>query len=55
MMNKEQKKIYIKNMTAEFENSEAVLVTHYQGLNMKQLDDLRKLSCLLYTSPSPRD
>ena len=42
MMNKEQKKIYIKNMTAEFENSEAVLVTHYQGLNMKQLDDLRK-------------
>ena len=42
MMNKEQKQIYIKNMTAEFENSEAVLVTHYQGLNMKQLDELRK-------------
>ena len=29
-------------MTAQFENSEAVLVTHYQGLNMKQLDVLRK-------------
>ena len=42
MMNKEQKKDYIKNMTAQFENSEAVLVTHYQGLNMKQLDELRK-------------
>ena len=42
MMNKEQKKSYIKDMTAQFENSEAVLVTHYQGLNMKQLDDLRK-------------
>ena len=42
MMNKEQKQNYIKNMTAQFENSEAVLVTHYQGLNMKQLDDLRK-------------
>ena len=42
MMNKEQKKIYIQDMTAQFENSEAVLVTHYQGLNMKQLDDLRK-------------
>ena len=42
MMNKEQKRNYIKNMTAQFENSEAVLVTHYQGLNMKQLDVLRK-------------
>ena len=41
-MNKEQKQNYIKTMTAEFENSEAVLVTHYQGLNMKQLDELRK-------------
>ena len=42
MMNKEQKKNYIKDMTSQFENNEAVLVTHYQGLNMKQLDDLRK-------------
>ena len=42
MMNKEQKKIYIAEMTANFENSEAVLVTHYQGLNVKQLDELRK-------------
>ena len=41
-MNKEQKKNYIKDMTSQFENSEAVLVTHYQGLNMKQLDNLRK-------------
>jgi len=40
-MNKEQKKNYIANMTAQFENSEAVLVTHYQGLNMTQLDVLR--------------
>ena len=29
-------------MTANFENSEAVLVTHYQGLTVKQLDELRK-------------
>ena len=41
-MNKEQKKDYISNMAAQFENSEAVLVTHYQGLNMTQLDMLRK-------------
>jgi len=42
MMNKEQKQNYIKEMTAQFENSDAVLVTHYQGLTVKQLDDLRK-------------
>ena len=42
MMNKEQKQIYIKEMTSQFENSGAVLVTHYQGLSVKQLDELRK-------------
>ena len=42
MMNKEKKQTYIKEMTAQFENSEAVLVTHYQGLSVKQLDNLRK-------------
>ena len=41
MMNKEQKKSYISEMTAQFENFEAVLVTHYQGLTVKQLDELR--------------
>ena len=40
-MNKEQKKTYISEMTAKFENTEAVLVTHYQGLTVKQLDELR--------------
>jgi len=42
MMNKEQKKNYIADMTAHFENNESVLVTHYQGLTMNQLDELRK-------------
>ena len=42
MMNKEQKKKYITNMTTEFDKSEAVIVTHYQGLTVFQLDDLRK-------------
>ena len=41
MMNKEQKKQYISDMTNQFEKSEAVIVTHYQGLTMSQLDDLR--------------
>ena len=28
-------------MTTQFENSKAIMVTHYQGLTMSQLDDLR--------------
>ena len=40
-MNREQKKSYISEMAAQFENSEAVLVAHYQGLTVKQLDELR--------------
>ena len=41
MMNKEEKKNYITEMTNQFENSKAVMVTHYQGLTMPQLDELR--------------
>ena len=40
-MNREQKKNYISEMETQFQNNESVLVTHYQGLNMNQLDDLR--------------
>ena len=41
MMNKEQKQNYITEMSNQFENSKAVMVTHYQGLTMVQLDELR--------------
>ena len=41
MMTKEQKKTYIADITNQFENSKAVMVTHYQGLTMPQLDELR--------------
>ena len=41
MMNKEQKKSYISEMEGQFQNNEAVLVTHYQGLTMSKLDELR--------------
>jgi large subunit ribosomal protein L10 len=41
MMSKEQKKNYISEMEIKFQNTEAVLVTHYQGLTMSQLDELR--------------
>ena len=42
MMNKEQKKQYIDEMSKYFDKSEAVIVAHYQGLTVSQLDDLRK-------------
>ena len=41
MMNKEQKRIYIENMASQFDKSDAVIVTHYQGLTVTQLDNLR--------------
>ena len=41
MLTKDQKKNYIAEMSAQFENSKAVMVTHYQGLTMTQLDELR--------------
>ena len=41
-MNKEKKQNYIKEMSTQFAKSEAVIVAHYQGLTVKQLDDLRK-------------
>ncbi len=40
MMSKEQKKQYINDMSTQFDKSEAVIVTHYQGLTVSQLDDL---------------
>ncbi len=41
MMNKEKKQNYISEMTSQFDKSEAVIVTHYQGLTVNQLDELR--------------
>ena len=41
-MNKDQKKQYINDMSSQFDKSEAVIVTHYQGLTVSQLDELRK-------------
>ena len=42
MMNKETKKTYIDEMKKVFSSNEAVMITHYQGLNVVQLDALRK-------------
>jgi len=43
MMNKESKKQYIEQMKEVFANNESVMVAHYEGLNVNQLDELRKL------------
>jgi large subunit ribosomal protein L10 len=40
-MNKEKKQSYISEMLTQFDKSEAVIVTHYQGLTVNQLDELR--------------
>ena len=42
MMNKESKKNYIEDMKKVFSSNESVMIAHYQGLNVVQLDALRK-------------
>ena len=41
MMNKDKKKTYIEEMKNFFNKTSSVLVTHYQGLSVKQIDELR--------------
>ena len=41
MMNKEKKKNYIEEMKNFFNKTSSVFVTHYQGLTVKQIDQLR--------------
>jgi large subunit ribosomal protein L10 len=41
-MNKETKKNYIDEMKKVFSSNDAVMIAHYQGLNVIQLDALRK-------------
>ena len=40
-MNKEKKKIYIEEMKNFFSKTNSVFVTQYQGLSVKQIDELR--------------
>ena len=41
MMNKEKKKLYIEEMKSYFNKTSSVLITHYQGLTVKQIDELK--------------
>ena len=40
-MHKNKKKNYIEEMKAFFNKTSSVFVTHYQGLSVKQIDELR--------------
>ena len=41
MMSKQQKKNYVEEMKKVFSSNEAVMVAHYQGLSVKELDKIR--------------
>ena len=41
MMSKEQKKNYVQEMKKVFSSNEAVMIAHYKGLNVKDLDKIR--------------
>jgi len=42
MMNKNKKKLYIEEMKGFFSKTSSIFVTHYQGLTVKQIDELRE-------------
>ena len=41
MISKEKKKAYIEEMKGFFTKTNSIFVTHYQGLTVKQIDELR--------------
>ena len=42
MMSKEAKKNYVNEMKKNFTDNESVMIAQYQGLNVNELDALRK-------------
>ena len=40
-MNREQKSSYVSSLKESLNNNEAMMIYHYQGLSVNQLDDLR--------------
>jgi len=42
MMNKEAKKIYVEEMKKNFTSNDSIMIAQYQGLNVNELDELRK-------------
>ena len=42
MMSKEAKRNYVEEMKKNFSSNESVMIAQYQGLNVNELDELRK-------------
>ena len=42
MMSKEAKKNYVEEMKKSFSTNDSVMIAQYQGLNVNELDALRK-------------
>ena len=42
MMSKTAKKNYVEEMKKNFSSNESVMIAQYQGLNVNELDELRK-------------
>ena len=42
MMNKEAKRNYVEEMKKNFSSNDSVMIAQYQGLNVNELDELRK-------------
>ena len=42
MMSKEAKKNYVEEMKKNFTDNDSVMIAQYQGLNVNELDTLRK-------------
>ena len=40
-MNKERKKTYIEEMKGFFSKNESVFITHYQGMTVRQIDEMK--------------
>ena len=47
MMSKDKKKTYIEEMKSFFTKTSSVFVTHYQGLTVKQIDELKIFDSLI--------
>ena len=41
-MNRSEKKDFVEKVRNDFSNSSTIIVTHYSGLNVKEINDLRK-------------
>jgi len=41
-VNRSEKKVFVEKVRDDFSNSSTIIVTHYSGLNVKEIEDLRK-------------